>query len=70
MIPPWKRLVPAVTRDHVDPVIFARKVSRLVLDLIPSPARSTIMTPADAQLGSPAKPSGEFRPVSYQMTGG
>ena len=37
--PAVERLVPAVTRYHTDPSKFARKVSRLVLDLLPGGAR-------------------------------
>ena len=37
--PAVERLVPAVTRYHTDPIKFARKVSRLVLDLLPDGAR-------------------------------
>ncbi|HEX5223245.1 MAG TPA: GntR family transcriptional regulator [Verrucomicrobiae bacterium] len=37
--PLLENLVPAVTRYHTDPVLFARKVSRLVVDLVRNGAR-------------------------------
>jgi DNA-binding LacI/PurR family transcriptional regulator len=46
--PLLEHLVPVVTRYHTDPILFARKVSRVVMDC--ASERSVLMTQADASL--------------------